>query len=40
MITGRNKSKTLTRHISYECQYKFDERKCNSTIQLWNNDKC
>ena len=27
IITGINESKTLTRHISCECKYKFDERK-------------
>ena len=26
MITGRNDSKTLTKHISCECKCKFDER--------------
>ena len=39
MITGINESKTLTKHISCECKYKFDGRKCNSD-QWWNNDKC
>ena len=29
MITGINESKTLTKHISCECKWKFDERKCN-----------
>ena len=37
MITGINKSKTLTKHLSCKC--KFDGRKCNSD-QWWNNDKC
>ena len=37
MITGINKLKTLTKHISCEC--KFDGRKCNSD-QWCNNDKC
>ena len=38
MITGINKSKTLSKHIlcKYEC--KFDSRKCNLN-QKWNNDK-
>ena len=39
MITGTNESKTLTKHISYECKFKFDGRKCNSN-QKWNNVKC
>ena len=39
MITGINKSKTLTKHISCKCKYKFDETKCNSN-QWWNNNKC
>ena len=30
MITGINKSKTLTKHISCKCKCKFDERKFNS----------
>ena len=29
MITGINESKTLTNHISCECEFKFHERKCN-----------
>ena len=39
MITKINESKTLTKHISCECECKFDGRKCNSD-QWWNNDKC
>ena len=39
MITGTNESKTLTKHISCECKFKFDGTKCNSN-QWWNNDKC
>ena len=38
MITGINESKTLTKHISWECKCKFDGRNCNSD-QWWNNDK-
>ena len=30
MITGINESKTLTKQISCECKFKFDESKCNS----------
>ena len=39
MITGINKSKTLTKHISCECKCRFDRKKCNSD-QGWNNNKC
>ena len=34
MITWINESKTLTRHMSCECTYKFDGRKYNSN-QKW-----
>ena len=30
MITRINKSKTLTNHISCECKFIFDGKKCNS----------
>ena len=36
MITGIKESKTLAKHISSECKYIFDGRKCNSN-QKWNN---
>ena len=39
MITGKNESKTLAKHISCKCKCKFDEKKCNSN-QWWNNDGC
>ena len=39
MITGINKSKTLTKHISCECKCKLDRKKSNSD-QWWNSDKC
>ena len=39
LITGINKSKALTKHISCECKCRFDGRKCNSD-QWWNKDKC
>ena len=38
-ITKINESKTLTKHISCECQYKFDGRKFNSNQKRYNN-KC
>ena len=28
MVTEINQLKTLTKHISCECKYRFDERKC------------
>ena len=30
MITGKNESKILTKHVSCKCECKFDSRKCNS----------
>ena len=33
MVTGKNKLKILTNHVSWKCEWKFDNRK-------WNNDKC
>ena len=39
IISGINESKTLTKHISWECKYKFNGRNCNLG-QWWNNDKC
>ena len=39
MTTEINESEILTKHISCECQCKFDSRKCNSN-EYWNNDKC
>ena len=29
MITGKNESKTLIKHISCKRKYRFDGRKCN-----------
>ena len=39
MITGIHESKTLTKHILCDCNYKFGTSKCSSN-QKWNNDKC
>ena len=39
MITGMNESKTLAKHISCKCEFRFNGRKCNSD-QWWNNDNC
>ena len=30
MITEVDESKTLTKHMSCECKFKFDRTKCNS----------
>ena len=38
MITGIKEWRTLTKHISYKCECKFDNKKCNSN-QKWNNSK-
>ena len=37
MITGKNESKKLTKHISCKCECKFDSIKRNSN-QKWNHD--
>ena len=39
LITRKNESKTLTKHIPCEFKYKFDGRKCNLN-QISNNNKC
>ena len=39
MITGKSESKTLIKHISCECEYRFDGRKCNLNHN-WNSSKC
>ena len=39
IIKGINESKTLTKHISCECECQLDGKKIN-TNQWWNNDKC
>ena len=38
MIAGISESETLTKHVSYKCECKFDGRKCHSN-QKMNNDK-
>ena len=37
--TRTNESKVLTKHISWECKWKFDCKRCNLN-QKRNNDKC
>ena len=39
MISKINESKTLAKHISYKCECKFSESKCN-LHEKWNKDKC
>ena len=38
MITGVNESRTIIKHISSKCEYKFNGKKCSSN-QKWNNNK-
>ena len=38
MISGKDKSKILTKNISCVCESRFKKKKCNS-YQWWNNDK-
>ena len=30
MISGRNESKSLVKHISYDCKCKFDSKNCKN----------
>ena len=39
MIANINESKTLVKHISYDCKCKFSSATCNSN-QKWNNETC
>ena len=39
LITGINELKARAKHISCECKFTFNGRKCNSD-QRWNNAKC
>ena len=39
MITGISESKTLAKHILFECKCIFHGRICNSNPK-WNNEKC
>ena len=40
MITGINKSETLTKHVSYKCKCKLYGRKSGNSNQNWNKNKC
>ena len=37
MITNKNEAKTITRHISCDCKWKFNSTTCNSN-QRSNNE--
>ena len=39
MITGINESRTLKKHVSCKCGFKFHGRKCNLNRKC-NNNKC
>ena len=39
ITTELNEPKTLTTHVSYQCKYKVDGKKCNSN-RNWNKNKC
>ena len=39
LITTMNEVKTLVKHISCDCECKFNSTACKSN-QKWNNDKC
>ena len=39
MIANENEAKTMTKHISCDCKYKFNSATCNSNKE-WNNETC
>ena len=39
MITNRNETKTMLKHISCDCKCKLNSTTCNSN-QKWNNKTC
>ena len=39
MNTKINEAKTLVKHISCDCKYKFDSTTCNSN-RKWNSELC
>ena len=39
MTTNRNKTKTMTKHVSCDCEYKFNSTTCNLHQKL-NNKTC
>ena len=39
MITNKNEAKSMTKHVSCNCNYKFNSTTCNSN-QKWNSETC
>ena len=39
MITNKNETKTISKHISCDCKCKFKSTACNLN-QKWNNKTC
>ena len=39
MVTNKNEAKTMIKHISCDCKWKFNSTACNSN-QKWNNKTC
>ena len=39
MITNKDEAKAMTKHISYDCKYRFKSTTCNSS-QKPNNKTC
>ena len=39
MITNKNEAKTMAKHISCDCKWKFNSATCNSNEE-WNNKTC
>ena len=39
LITYKNEAKAVTKHIPFDCKYKFDSTVCNSN-EKWNNKAC
>ena len=39
MIVNENETKTMKKHISCDCKWKFHSATCNSN-QEWNNETC
>ena len=37
-ITNKNEAKTITKHISCDCKWKFSSATCNLNLK-WNNKK-
>ena len=39
MLTNKNEAITIVKHVSCDCECKFNSQACNSD-QKWNNDNC